>query len=342
MTTRARTFGATILGAMLWPVVFSSLGDARSTTTATSAPTHHQGKAFTPAKKCGECHPTIFKEWGGSAHSRAWTDDVYQKKLKEKKEKHPRKLEPTVCYPCHVPQSVLERLGKKPRRRKDRNTLHEGITCVSCHLHDGKIHGPFGSTTDAHPVEKNPVFTPKNVYGLCASCHDKTIGPVLALGRDFKGAGLDKAGKSCIGCHMPEVERHIAVNALGKPVGPKRKGRRHDILGPGDPEFLATAFKLSAKRDGKDAVVVVENEAGHKVPGLTLRRFVFHVRQLGADGKELAAGKFELHHENLLKVGEKRYFPFARKPGATRLQIRAEHVFEGKVVARFIEKTLDL
>ena len=299
-------------------------------------------QGLTPAKSCGECHKAIYKEWQLSAHSRAWTNEVYQKQLKEKKEAHKKKAEPVVCYNCHVPQSVLARLGKKPRRRKDRKNFHEGITCVSCHENGGNIHGPYGSKTDAHPVEKDPVFTTKNVVKLCRSCHNTKIGPVLKVAKDFEDAGLAAKGKSCIGCHMREVERHIAVNTLGKPVGKKRKGRQHDILGPGNAEFLASAFKLGSKRNGKDIEVIVANEAGHKVPALTLRRFVFHVRQLDASGAELAHDKFELHHENLLLVTEKRHFPFPFKQGARKLEVRGEHVFEGVVVAEFLKISLDI
>lgn len=329
------THRSLLLLAFLPPLALASLEPARPVP-------HAPPEDLTPAKKCGECHVAIYKEWQKSKHSQAWTNEVYQAQLKKKKEAHPNKADQVACYDCHIPQSVLKRLGKKPRRRKNEKQFHEGITCVSCHELDGKIHGPYGSKTDAHPVEKNPVFTPQNVYGLCASCHDRNIGPVLAVGRDFKKARLEAQGKSCIGCHMQEVERHIAVNALGNPTGEKRKGRSHHILGPGDPEFLASAFKLSARKNGKDVEVVVANEAGHKVPALELRRFRFHVRQLNASGEELGNGKFELHTENLLQVLEKRYFPFALKEGVRKVEVRGEHVFEGKVVAEFLKTVLDL
>ncbi len=339
MSTRPRSASAIVLLAMLPWVAFVGLdADKREAKGCLRA----MPKGFTTAKECGTCHPTIYKEWQESAHSRAWTNEVYQQKLKEKREATKSKREPTVCYDCHIPQSVLARLGRKPRRRKDQKTFHEGVTCVACHEHNGKIHGPFGSKTDAHPVEKNPVFTTKNVVTLCKSCHNTNIGPVLKVVKDFEGSGLAAKGESCIGCHMTEVERHIAVNALGNPIGQKRKGRSHRILGPRDPEFLASAFKLQSKRNGKDIDVIVENKAGHKVPALTLRRFVFHVRQLDKNGAELAKGKFELHHENLLKVTEKRHFPFPFKQGTHKVEIRAEHVFEGQVVAEFLKKVLNL
>lgn len=342
MNPKTRSAGAVLLLVMLPAAAVVGI-DGRDTTRSRTTPCPPgPPQGLTPAKKCGECHKAHYEEWKKSAHAHAWTDEVYQQKLKEKKERSKTKAEPTVCYNCHIPQSVLARLGKKPRRRKDPKNFHEGITCVSCHQKGDKIHGPYGTNTDAHPVEKDPVFRTKNTVQLCRSCHNTSIGPVLKVARDFEESGLADKGKSCTGCHMQEVERHIAVNALGNPVGEKRKGRQHDILGPGNAEFLATAFKLSAKRNDKDVEVVVANEAGHKVPALTLRRFVFHVRQLDASGTELGNGSFELHHENLLEVLEKRHFPFPFKDGARKLEVRAEHLFEGKVVAEFLKTTLDL
>lgn len=338
MSTKTRFACAVLLAATLPSVAWVDSG--LDTTEVGHVACPPQG--LTSAKKCGECHKAYYEEWKRSAHSGAWTDEVYQAQLKAKKAAHPRKAEPTTCYNCHIPEGVLSRLGKKPRQRKDKETFDEGITCVSCHEKGGTIHGPYGSKTDAHPVEKNPAFLTENAVQLCRSCHNTSIGPVLKVAKDFEDAKLAARGKSCTGCHMPEVERHIAVNALGNPTGEKRKGRRHDIRGPGDPEFLASAFKVGAKRNDKDVEVTLTNEAGHRVPALTLRRFVFHVRQLDGNGAELANDKFELHHENLLQVVEKRHFPFPYKEGARKVEIRGEHVFEDKVVAEFLKTTLEL
>ncbi|MCA8958657.1 MAG: hypothetical protein KDC87_21450, partial [Planctomycetes bacterium] len=212
------------------------------------------------AQTCAMCHKDIHAEWKDRKHAKAWDDEVYQNSIKKKRNAK-------LCHACHIPGSVLAKAGRRPAKR-DKN-LHEGVTCVSCHKQDGKIHGPFGAKTDAHESVKDPMFAEKNSSGLCLSCHSTKIDVVLPVGRDFKSAKLAEKGKSCVGCHMPEVERHMAVSPVnGKPTGEKRKGRSHAMLGPNDAEFCALAFKLSAtKADGK-LVLHMENGAGHGVPGL--------------------------------------------------------------------------
>lgn len=273
------------------------------------------------AATCAKCHTEIHGEWKDRAHAKAWTDPVYQASLKER-------TSPKACYACHIPTAVLDRIGGKPGTRDD--LKEEGVTCVSCHKKDGAMHGPFGAKTDAHPSEKNPAFTTAS-NALCASCHSTKIGPVLPVGKDFDEAKLADHGKSCVGCHMAEVERHLAVSMVtGQPVGEKRKGRKHDILGPDDAEFCARAFKVSAKEDGKDIAITIANEAGHRVPGLTLRSFAFFVRSLDGSGKVLAEDKVEISAENELKALEKREFRFAAKAGVDKLEVEIEHWFEGK------------
>ncbi len=275
------------------------------------------------AVTCGKCHTEIYGEWKDRAHAQAWTDPIYQDALKDKKR-------PELCYPCHIPTSVLDRLGSKPSTRDD--LREEGVTCVSCHKKEQAMHGPFGAKTDAHPSEKDPAFTEQGSTALCASCHSTKIGPVLPVAKDFEEAKLADKGKSCVGCHMAEIERHMAVSMVtGTPTGEKRKGRKHDILGPNDPEFCAKAFKLGARTDGKDIVLTIENEAGHRVPGLTLRKFVVVVRCLDGNKKEIgAAERFEISSDNELKVLEKREYRFAARPKLDQLEVEIEHHFDGK------------
>ncbi|MEZ5962335.1 MAG: multiheme c-type cytochrome [Planctomycetota bacterium] len=287
------------------------------------------------AATCGKCHTEIHAEWQGRAHAKAWTDPVFQAALADKKR-------PELCYPCHIPTPVLDKLGGKPGTRDD--LREEGVTCVSCHKKGDSMHGPFGSKTDAHPTEQDPTFEIGNSSALCASCHRTKIGPVLPLARDFEEAKLAEAGKSCVGCHMPEVERHMAVSMVtGKPVGEKRKTRRHDVLGPGDADFCGKAFRLAARLDGKDVVLVVENEAGHRVPGLTMRKFVFTARFLDGNKKELgSAERVEISAENELLAAEKREFRFAARDGLEMLEVEIEHFFADKSRGVLKKATVEL
>src|SRR5690606_14810701 len=274
------------------------------------------------AATCGKCHTEIYAEWKDRAHAHAWVDPVFQEALKDKKR-------PELCYPCHIPTPVLDKLGSKPGTRDE--LRDEGVTCVSCHKREQAMHGPFGAKTDAHPSEKDAAFTESGSNALCVSCHSTKIGPVLPVGRDFADAKLDEQGKSCVGCHMAEVERHLAVSMVtGQPVGEKRKGRKHDVLGPNNPDFCGKAFHVSARRDGGAIVLTVANEAGHRVPGLTLRKFLIHVRVLGGGGDVGSAGPFEIGGENELAVQEKREFRFGVSSNADQLEVDVQHVFDGK------------
>lgn len=287
------------------------------------------------AESCGQCHTEIYQEWKGRAHHQAWDNPIYQAAIKEK-------ARPQVCHACHIPDAVLKRLGRKPNTRD--NLLHEGVTCVSCHKADDVIHGPWGAATDAHPTRKDAAFTEKGADALCASCHSLKIGPVLPVAKDFEAADFEaKTGKSCTTCHMPEVERHVAVSIVtGKPVGEKRKSRQHTVLGPDDAEFCGKAFAFQCRKEDGTLVVALENKAGHRVPALTLRSFAIAIRQLDAAGKELAAHAVELSSDNEIQALETRELRFDLAAGAARVAIAVDHRFEGKKVDTVLDVSIDL
>jgi hypothetical protein len=223
-------------------------------------------------------------------------------------------------------------LGGKPGTRDPLRA--EGVTCVSCHKKDQAMHGPFGARTDAHPTEKDPAFSETGSIALCASCHSTKIGPVLPLAKDFEQSGLEKHGKSCVGCHMPTVSRHSAVSMItGKPVGEVREGRRHEILGPGDVEFCGKAFAFKASLDGKDLVLGIENRAGHRIPGLTMRSFRVIATAQDGQGNALATIREEINSERELNALETRQVRFAATAGAEQVRVEVEHWFEDKKIA---------
>lgn len=286
------------------------------------------------ASTCALCHGQIHKEWKGSVHGTAWTNEHYQKSLESVRI-------PRLCYPCHAPTNVLGKLGARPKTRKENRA--EGVTCVSCHKKGDTIHGPFGAETDAHPSEKHPAFSPKGSYDLCASCHDKRIGPVLPLARDFKASGLMDKGKSCIGCHMAAVERPIAFSPVtGKPSGKPLKGRSHALRGPMDAKFAAKAFRIGVARVDGNLELSVENKAGHRVPGLTLREFRVRVTWRDGKGKDLRTDQVVFSSENLLKATEVRRFPLDPIDGVETGRIVVEHWLRGKLVAKLVDEALPL
>jgi hypothetical protein len=276
----------------------------------------------TDPQDCARCHEAFHAEWRDGAHAKAFVDPIYQAAL--------RGLDrPERWHGCHAPDSVLRRIGFRPKVR-DADLAH-GVHCASCHASGDVIHGPYGATTDAHATRRDPAFRAPDVDHLCASCHATKIGPVLPVAKDFLASTLREEGKSCVDCHMPRIERPLAV-VDGKPSA-VRWTRDHRMRGPSDPEFLASAFTLAVRADGDDVELLVTNEAGHRVPGLTLRSFPIVVAQLDADRRELRTDTVTISSENELATAETRHFRFRRLPNATRARVVLEHRFQGRRVA---------
>lgn len=161
---------------------------------------------------------------------------------------------------------------------------------------------------------------------------------MLPLARDFAGSTLPARGKSCIGCHMPEVERHVAVSlATGKPVGEPRRGRRHSLRGPSDAEFCADAFALDARLDERDVVVDVGNRAGHRVPGLRGREFRLAIQQRDRAGKIVQRDAVVFSAENPILVEETRTLRFARAAAIVDVEVVLTHAL-GRAETELVRK----
>jgi hypothetical protein len=240
---------------------------------------------------CGKCHADVVGEWTSTAHAIAWIDEVYRDEVKDK-------TRPEGCYGCHAPTPILAAgLAARAEVRADGRDL--GISCESCHLGpDGAMLGPVGAETPAHKSVKSDHMTDTASSAMCAVCHSTNIGPVVGIAKDFFTAKLDTQGKSCVGCHMATVERKGAEGAAAHP------GRSHEIQTPRDPSFLARAFKPSVRVDGGKTVVALENQAGHRIPGLIGRKIEFQVEVLGADGKPAGKGSLVLDAKSYLPVGK--------------------------------------
>ncbi len=291
---------------------------AHSPNATPTAATCTQGKLDTRAKSCGECHKAIYKEWKESVHAHSWTDEIYQAWAAKKKK-------PKSCHRCHAPTPVIAVAPKRPKMRK--NNLDEGVTCATCHVHEGKVHGPWGAKTDAHTSVQSDLFTGSGVP-LCQSCHRITPKPVISLGVDFERAGLEAKGKSCKKCHMPEIERHIAVDPkTGKPSGPKRMTHRHVFVGGSSPEMMAKAFEFHTSEKDGQVTMRLENLAGHRLPGLTLRSFSVEFALLGEGGKVLGSSVSKITAKEPLKLGTSLSTTLAKAAGTKHTRVRVNHFF---------------
>jgi len=124
------------------------------------------------AEGCAGCHREFYEEWSTSIHSQAWTDPYFQVDWEFDGK-------PQICKNCHIPldrQQEHKVVGFNDEEKWqpilesnpefDAQLQHEGVTCVACHLRNGKIIGTFGSGSAAHPVEKIA-----NSNEVCFKCH---------------------------------------------------------------------------------------------------------------------------------------------------------------------------
>jgi hypothetical protein len=275
-------------------------------------------EAAAPANRleCASCHGEVHAEWARSLHGRAWTDPTYQAAMK-------KVANPVSCTPCHVPKPLHETgLGNLPAARADDRDA--GIHCDVCHLgKDGAYHGPNGGKASAHASVADPLFSdPLRTSVLCATCHSTRIGPVLPLGRDFEESGGSSKGRSCVGCHMEPLEREPARDSDLPEPPPSRRGASHALHGPRDGAFARKAFALEVVRSGSQVRVIVKNEAGHRIPGLTIREFRVRVALLSATGSEVAAREEVIDHRAFLPVDRAREILLEPPAAAESVRVR--------------------
>lgn len=250
------------------------------------------GLASLRAKECGRCHAAIYREWSGSMHARAWTDPYFQVDFRFDGSQQ-------VCLNCHIPLEDQQPdlvLGFRDRDKLDpllspnpgydAALRDEGVTCAVCHVRNGRIVGPFGSTTAPHPVERDPGMT----RGIkpCLRCH-VVAGKRWDTFYDIPPCGtvaeIEQAGQEvdCVGCHMPAVRRPAADGAA------VTSGRRHLFHGGHEPARVKEALRVDRRREGDDLVITLTNTgAAHVLPtGTPDRHLTLEMKLLGPEGEVL-------------------------------------------------------
>jgi Zn-finger protein len=145
------------------------------------------GEAGPKASECGGCHGAQYREWQETVHAKAFTSPTFQEAAGNPPE--------AECLQCHAPLGMRD--GQMASRAFNRE---EGVTCVSCHLVDGAMHGPHGSTAlvSPHPIKKDhAAYTSPSV---CAPCHDETH-------EQWQRATAGHAAPTCQECHQASVQR---------------------------------------------------------------------------------------------------------------------------------------
>ncbi|MCP4457998.1 MAG: hypothetical protein GY816_08240 [Cytophagales bacterium] len=297
-----------------------------------------EGLTSIRASDCGTCHKKHYEEWKLSTHALAWVDLQFQAELK-------KESSPFFCINCHIPlQNQQEFIVKgmidgdiyqpvKVQNPKfDKELQKEGITCASCHVRDGAIIGPTGTSKAPHKTVKNPAHLSEE---LCTSCHNANAVVTPTLACTFETGDEWKAGpyfeeKNCISCHMEPINREI-VDGNGE-----RLSHFHFFGGSGIPKFDSVTTKIlnglafypSTLKETyflTDEIIYslkLKNEfAGHNVPTGDPERF-FQVQF------ELKNKLGEIISTQTERIGEKwEWYPVAKKIADNNMLPNEERVF---------------
>ncbi|MBM4392792.1 MAG: hypothetical protein FJ090_16835 [Deltaproteobacteria bacterium] len=251
------------------------------------------GVASLSAQSCNACHWTAHDTWDGSAHAVAWTDPLYQQALRSAGNS-------TACLGCHLPVAAQhDRLangyvdGDLSRPRLEANAsfdatlMSEGVTCVACHVREGKVLGTFASHNAPHPLVKSDELSSS---ALCATCHQLTWPeadrPFYDTYGEWESSAYAKAGVDCLDCHMAPVAG-VSQPGVKSPVNAHASATTLD-------RALTTLVSLPAAslQRGQPlpvTVTLLNSGAGHSVPtGNPFKSYAIEVVLLDAAGKDLA------------------------------------------------------
>lgn len=205
---------------------------------------------FPQAAECGKCHVEIYREWSQSGHANAFTNYHYVESTKN----HSRR----DCLGCHAPQPTvsLEHPAVRSTNRDD------GVTCVSCHLKEGKLSGPIDPTgiMTPHPIDVDPELY--NSSDICGRCHEGTFA-------EWKAAKASEK-KTCQRCHMSPVHRKVtqSTGLLSKFIVAfehKVPQKRHNFAIP-SAELSSDILSVKTKKAGDQVIITIRNIMPHSLP----------------------------------------------------------------------------
>jgi len=291
-----------------------------------------EGLASLRAESCGQCHREIYEEWKTSIHAHAYEDPFFQAYWKKDKNIW-------VCLNCHtplenqqptlvkeIPRGRVEKAIQEPNPQYDAEYQKESVTCAACHVRDGVIHGPFEDSVAPHPTKFDPNFRTAQV---CYRCHNVVSGPAQFYNvgpcgtyAEYEGRHWQERGYICQSCHMPEIERPVAVG------GPIRKGRQHLWRGGHDPEMVKRAVAVEVKADTtapkpgdrvEFTLTLINAGAGHKIPTGDPDRFFtveFAVQDRQGtvlDQQSSTMGRWILWQPAIVELYDNRLLPLASR-----------------------------
>ncbi len=183
----------------------------------------NQDRTAPTAKDCGGCHVDQYVEWQQTRHAQAFTSEEFKQQSDQYNDQD--------CLFCHVPGDVLN-----PEREPRQYNREEGITCVSCHLHDKAMQGPHESEVlfTPHGVARNPLLDSKTDSAqVCGTCHHETYEQWLD-----QQEITNNAYPTCHDCHGAPAKRthtrgtNLFSNLLVS-FEPEHEVRSHLLMLPG-------------------------------------------------------------------------------------------------------------
>jgi nitrate/TMAO reductase-like tetraheme cytochrome c subunit len=203
------------------------------------------------AKECGKCHISIYEEWKGSAHGRAWTSPRFREITDD--------YAVAQCLPCHAPVTVFTGGAPLSLRASRRD---EGVTCITCHLDQGVLSGPMkAAPMTPHATAVNQVYRDSS---LCGTCHIGTF-------REWEmHRSVDHEDRTCKGCHMETVHRKMtqATGVLSQAMVALHEEhdlRRHGFDVQAMEHFIGEVNFSIHNQDGI-YVLRIRNNLPHSIP----------------------------------------------------------------------------
>ncbi len=303
------------------------------------------------AKDCQKCHTDIYREWSQSTHSMALRDIQFQAELSKKDS--PK----WICLNCHIPvqnqrktivtglyDGDILRPVTKANPLFDKSMQMEAITCAACHIRpdengDSVIYGAFPidkANPPPHPVKIKKDF----LQNICMRCHNpagkgltrnlicwfQTNNELMASQDEVEKTFGTK--KSCVDCHMPEVNRRSVPSIKDLPI---RKGHKHHWTGGGIPKWYdgydqlmdrgyviglkVRIHKIIKPQSGSKATIKVtltNAMAGHWLPTADPERFILMIATV-----KNSSGR--ISHKEKLRIGQTWKWSPARKIGDNRI-----------------------
>lgn len=270
---------------------------------------------FQPPKLCGTaCHTDIYRQWGQSMMSQAYTHHWDEIEYFQLAVPHAEKDSMVAgvkagCNGCHSPMAFMA--GDVPPPRPEKNSrANESVSCDVCHTvtgfkgevpHNfnyvsdpGRVkHGPReGEKSPEHITRKNPFLAEAD---FCGTCHNEKSPYgvwVKSTHLEWKEGPYAKEGVRCHNCHMTYAEAKTAVMGKSYP-----DARQHLFHGAHDPGKVRGTIEVRIHPDEVEAepgdklkftVALFNQKTAHKFPtGSVEDRLVWlHVEAVDAKGKK--------------------------------------------------------